>query len=134
MVRCLSQRLQRVRVQSVVQMAGSQKCMRERWIMHIKRAVHLLTFRHTAYLIIKFFCRPFRGSGREHRKTSDKPPPAGAGSRDGLLYVFHAAGRSPLRCAVGRVSLYGKDTRSLARCRSPPIVREPVGFLERFGG
>ena len=60
--------------------------------MHIKRFVaHLLTFRHTVYYRIWFFCRPFRRTGREHHKTSDKPPPAGVGSRDGLLYVYHTA-------------------------------------------
>ena len=89
--------------------------MRERWIMHIKRAVHLLAFRHTAYLIIKFFRRPFRGSGREHRKMSDKTPPAGVGSRDGLLYVLYTA---------GRVCLCSKRTHPLIRCRSPPKVQE----------
>ena len=71
--------------------------MMERWIMHIKRFVHLLTFRHTAYFTIRFFRRPFHGSRREHRKSSDKPPPADAGSHDGLLYVYHSAGSSPLR-------------------------------------
>ena len=39
--------------------------------MHIKRFVaHLLTFRHTVYYRIWFFCRPFRRTGREHHKTS----------------------------------------------------------------
>ena len=56
--------------------------------MHIKRFVaHLLTFRHTVYYRIWFFCRPFRRTGREHHKTSDKPPPAGVGSRDGLMCI-----------------------------------------------
>lgn len=69
--------------------------------MHIKRFVaHLLTFRHTVYYRIWFFCRPFRRTGREHHKTSDKPPPAGVGSRDGLLYVYHTADCSPLWCVV----------------------------------
>ena len=78
--------------------------------MHIKRFVaHLLTFRHTAYFTIRFFRRPFHGSRREHRKSSDKPPPVGGGSRDGLLYVFYTAGRSLLRCAVGCVCLCNKQ-------------------------
>ena len=81
--------------------------MRERWIMHIKRFVHLLTFRHTAYFTIRFFRRPFHRSRREHRKSSDKPPPVGGGSRDGLLYVFHTADRSLLRC----VTRYGFSER-----------------------
>ena len=62
--------------------------MMERWIMHIKRFVHLLTFRHTAFFTIRFFRRPIHRSRREHRKSSDKPPPVGGGSRDGLLYVL----------------------------------------------
>ena len=76
--------------------------MMERWIMHIKRFVHLLTFRHTAYFAIRFFHRPFpfHRSRREHRKSSDKPPPAGAGSHDGLLYVYHSAGSSPVRVSA----------------------------------
>ena len=37
--------------------------MMERWIMHIKRFVHLLTFRHTAYFTIRFFRALFTGVG-----------------------------------------------------------------------
>ena len=100
------------------------KVHERKMIMHIKRFVHLLTFRHTAYFTIRFFRRPFHRSRREHRKSSDKPPPVGGGSRDGLLYVFHTADRSLLRCVVGRVCLCNKHTRPLVRCRSPPKVQE----------
>lgn len=98
--------------------------------MHIKRFVaHLLTFRHTVYYRIWFFCRPFRRTGREHHKTSDKPPPAGVGSRDGLLYVYHTADCSPLWCVVGCVVLYRTRRRPLVRCRSPPNVQDSQKFL-----
>lgn len=98
--------------------------------MHIKRFVaHLLTFRHTVYYRIWFFCRPFRRTGREHHKTSDKPPPAGVGSRDGLLYVYHTADCSPLWCVAGCVVLYRTQRRPLVRCRSPPNVQDSQKFL-----
>lgn len=98
--------------------------------MHIKRFVaHLLTFRHTVYYRIWSFCRPFRRTGREHHKTSDKPPPAGVGSRDGLLYVYHTADCSPLWCVVGCVVLYRTRRRPLVRCRSPPNVQDSQKFL-----
>ena len=119
-----------VRVQSAVQMARSQMRMENLKAMHIKRFVaHLLTFRHTVYYRIWSFCRPFRRTGREHHKTSDKPPPAGVGSRDGLLYVYHTADCSPLWCVVGCVVLYRTRRRPLVRCRSPPNVQDFQKFL-----
>lgn len=52
--------------------------MIESWIMHIEKIVHLFTsFRHTAYKTIGF----------------DNP--------GGLLYVYHAAGFTLLRCRSG---------------------------------
>lgn len=108
-----------VRVQSAVQMARSQMRMENLKAMHIKRFVaHLLTFRHTVYYRIWFFCRPFRRTGREHHKTSDKPPPAGVGSRDGLLYVYHTADCSPLWCVIGCAVLYRTRKRPLPRFKS----------------
>ena len=92
---------------------------------HKKVRRHLLTFRHTVYYRIWFFCRPFRRTGREHHKTSDKPPPAGVGSRDGLLYVYHTADCSPLWCVVGCVVLYRTRRRPLVRCRSPQMFKIP---------
>ena len=122
-------------MQSAVQMARSQMRMESLKTMHIKRFVaHLLTFRHTVYYRKWFFRRPSQRMGREHRKTSDKPPPAGAGSHDGLLYVHHAAVCSPSWCVAGWVALYRKQRRPLTRCRSPPKVQDLLKFLEQFGG
>ena len=72
---------------------------------------------------------PFSEDRAEHHKTSDKPPPAGVGSRDGLLYVYHTADCSPLWCVVGCVVLYRTRRRPLVRCRSPPNVQDSQKFL-----
>ena len=104
---------------------GREPKVHERKMDHAHKEVRPSAYISTHSLLYNTVLRrPFHRSRREHRKSSDKPPPVGGGSHDGLLYVFHTADRSLLRCVVGRVCLCNKHTRPLVRCRSPPKVQE----------
>ena len=121
-----------VRVQSAVQIGQTEGQMPHgKFENHAHKKVrrHLLHFDTQFTIEYGSSAALFGGQGGEHHKTSDKPPPAGVGSRDGLLYVYHTADCSPLWCVVGCVVLYRTRRRPLVRCRSPPNVQDSQKFL-----